>query len=136
MCAGQQLDMDCAALEQTEANARLIHSLKTAAPLRAAAAAGCVLAGAGQEEIQWAEAYAAAFGAAFQIRDDILNNIGREGKDSGNDAAAGKLTFPAVLDEETCAARLAEHTEQAAACLEHFSGGDFLAWFTRSVLSQ
>ena len=50
--------------------------------------------------------YGAALGAAFQIRDDMLDVLSTEaelGKPIGSDEAEGKVTFMSLYGEEKCA---------------------------------
>ena len=77
-----------------------MHARKTGALIRAAAAAGAIMAGAPPARIDAVDRYAAWLGLAFQIVDDVLDVEG-EGKDlgktAGKDAAAGKPTYPALF---------------------------------------
>ena len=80
-----------------------MHARKTGALIRAAAVAGAVMVGAPDEVIAGLEAYATDLGLAFQIIDDILDVEGETttlGKTAGKDAAAGKLTYPALAGVE------------------------------------
>ena len=97
---------------------------KTGALIRAAAAAGAELGDGGAALATAIDAAAAAGGLAFQIGDDILDVDGEPaqlGKTPGQDAAAGKTTYPALygLDEsramaEACIARAADTLAAAA----------------------
>jgi geranylgeranyl pyrophosphate synthase len=81
-----------------------MHARKTGALIRAAAVAGALMVGARPEIVTALDAYAAELGLAFQIVDDVLDVEGEAaalGKTPGKDAAAGKLTYPALLGLET-----------------------------------
>ena len=77
-----------------------MHARKTGALIRAAAAAGAVMAGADDRLAGTLDKYAAEIGLAFQIVDDILDVEGAAatlGKTAGKDEAAGKPTYPAFF---------------------------------------
>jgi geranylgeranyl diphosphate synthase type II len=87
-----------------------MHACKTGALIRASTVAGAIMAGADEPVIAAADRYATELGLAFQIVDDVLDVEGSTedlGKTAGKDAAAGKLTYPALygLDESRRLAR-------------------------------
>ncbi len=93
---------------------RRMHGKKTGALIRAAATSGAMMGGGTQEQVQAIDESAAEFGLAFQIVDDVLDVEGASadlGKTAGKDAAAGKLTYPALYGLE-------QSKQMAAACLE------------------
>lgn len=110
MVGGQALDIqpaDAAAARRQPETAlealRAVHERKTGALIRAAAAAGAIMAGAGAEQLAAVDAYAAHLGLGFQIVDDILDVEGDAadiGKTAGKDAAAGKATYPSLVGIE------------------------------------
>lgn len=73
MVGGQVLDLEAAEKEADENTLALIHKLKTGALIRAAALLGCCAAGVDDGLCDLSEKYAAEFGLAFQIIDDILD---------------------------------------------------------------
>lgn len=109
MAGGQAIDLAVAgALRAVAAGAaafdadllRDMHARKTGTLVRAAAMAGCVMAGGDEALASVFDAYAADLGLAFQIVDDILDVEGGDrqlGKTAGKDEAAGKPTYPAVF---------------------------------------
>ena len=107
MAGGQAIDLEAtgagasrAAGGFDEARLRHMHACKTGALLRASAVSGAIMAGGTAAIIDAIGAYASEIGIAFQIVDDILDVEGsaRElGKTAGKDAAAGKLTYPALF---------------------------------------
>lgn len=120
MVGGQALDLAAvgragdATIAIDAAALRAIHEKKTGAIIRASAAAGAIMAGASADLVAAIEAYATELGLAFQIVDDILDVEGAPaelGKTAGKDAAAGKLTYPALYG-------LAESRRLAAACAD------------------
>ncbi|HEX4912582.1 MAG TPA: farnesyl diphosphate synthase [Vicinamibacterales bacterium] len=91
---------------------RDMHTRKTGALIRAAVAAGAVMAGAGDRIFAAIDEYGLEIGLAFQIVDDILDEEGSSaslGKTAGKDRAAGKPTYPAFYG-------LDRSKEMAAAC--------------------
>jgi len=128
MVGGQAIDLQAAgqAGPATALDAdglRAMHERKTGALIRAAAVAGAIMAGAGDDLVRAIDAFAADLGLAFQIVDDVLDVEGAArdlGKTAGKDAAAGKLTYPSLygLEESKRLARgsveCAERTLAAA----------------------
>ena len=110
MVGGQVLDIQPAGAGAAQAQPaaaraalRAMHERKTGALIRAAAAAGAIMAGADSKTIAAVDAYASQLGLGFQIVDDILDVEGDAaalGKTAGKDAAAGKVTFPSIVGLE------------------------------------
>jgi len=97
-----------------------MHARKTGALIRAAAALGAIVTGAGPELLAQVDAYARELGLAFQIVDDILDVEGSPealGKTAGKDAAAGKPTYPALYGLEGSRHLAARCVERAKAAL-------------------
>jgi farnesyl diphosphate synthase len=106
-----------------EAGIARIQSMKTGALIRAASAMGAILGGAGVKQARALDAYAAALGLAFQIKDDLLDAEGDSatlGKAAGKDAAAGKATFVSLLGADGARRRLAETAAAGEAALAPF----------------
>ena len=115
MVGGQAIDLDAAGAGATydRDGLRAMHARKTGALIRAAAAAGAVMAGASELQLTAIDHFASELGLAFQIVDDILDVEGAShdlGKTAGKDAAAGKPTYPALFG-------LAESRRMAAECI-------------------
>ncbi|HIS97913.1 MAG TPA: polyprenyl synthetase family protein, partial [Candidatus Scatomorpha pullistercoris] len=128
ICGGQFMDM---LTEHPEDEAWLsdLQGRKTGSLLSAACAMGAAAAGAGEDKTELAIRYGAALGAAFQIRDDMLDVLSTEaelGKPIGSDAEEGKLTFMSLYGEEKCA-EMVERLTQLAVELAKELGSDFLA---------
>ena len=132
MIGGQTVDL---LYEQRSANEEiltLICHLKTGALIKAACTIGCILAGADKQQLNAAEDYAEAIGLAFQMEDDILDEIGsaeKLGKPIHSDKENEKSTFVSLLGIENCKKRVAELTEKAKASLNIFGdeAGDLKA---------
>lgn len=118
MCAGQYLDMlwEGRALSEDELNE--IDNRKTGALLVAACQMGVAAAGGSEEQMESAGLYGAAIGAAFQIRDDMLDVLSTEaelGKNIGSDKKENKNTYMTLYGEEKCAqmvSRLSEYAKE------------------------
>lgn len=101
MVAGQVKDMESEGKKRVPLSAvQEIHEQKTGALLLASVRVGALAAGAEGPDLKRLSTYGDAFGLAFQISDDILDEVGDLqvlGKPSGGDRAAGKATYPRVL---------------------------------------
>jgi geranylgeranyl pyrophosphate synthase len=126
MVGGQAVDLEAAgkgaaaATPLDGAALRDMHARKTGALIRASAAAGAIMAGAGDDTLALLDRWAAGVGLAFQIVDDVLDVEGAShdlGKTSGKDAASGKPTFPALYGLEGAKRMAAETTAAAQAVL-------------------
>lgn len=127
MVGGQMLDIQSEQRRCTEQEVLDIQSRKTGALIRAAAVLG-VLAGNGSEEqVRAASDFADHIGLAFQIRDDMLDQIGNAevlGKAVHTDAV--KNTFVQIYGIEACDKMVKEHTELAKRALQSFSKNGFM----------
>lgn len=120
MCAGQYLDMVGESEILTESELDDINSRKTGALLIAACRMGVAAAGGSGEMLEAAAHYGACVGAAFQIRDDILDVISTSeelGKPVGSDAQEHKNTYMALLGEERCMEMVEKLTNNAKSAL-------------------
>ena len=120
MCAGQYLDMVGESKRLTEEELDDINSRKTGALLIAACRMGVAAAGGSGDMLEAAAHYGACVGAAFQIRDDILDVISTSeelGKPVGSDAQEHKNTYMALLGEERCMEMIEKLTNQAKSAL-------------------
>jgi geranylgeranyl diphosphate synthase type II len=85
-----------------------------------------------------ADRYAAAFGLAFQVTDDLLDvesTADKAGKRVGKDAARGKLTYPGLLGVEESRRKAAELGDQAVAAADAL-GSRLLASLARYVVTR
>lgn len=100
-----------------------IHRRKTGALVVAAVKSGAIISNARKDKIQALSQYGINVGLAFQIADDILNVEGdRElmGKETGSDAAQGKLTYPSLLGLDAAKKKLTMHVDAAIESLSDF----------------
>ena len=117
-----------------------IYENKTAALLEAPLMAGAILAGADEDTVRSLEKTGSCLGAAFQIRDDILDVTSTTevlGKPVHSDEKNQKTTYATLLGTEAAAQKVQELTEQAVSLLEGLSGDTaFLTAFVRSMASR
>ena len=123
MVGGQAIDLDAAGSGASfdGEGLRAMHARKTGALIRAAAAAGAVMAGATDSQLAAIETFASHLGLAFQIVDDILDVEGASqdlGKTAGKDAAAGKPTYPALYGLELSRQMAADCVSRALTALQ------------------
>jgi geranylgeranyl diphosphate synthase, type II len=123
MVGGQAIDLEAAGSGASfdGDGLRAMHARKTGALIRASAAAGAVMAGASDAQVEAIERFASELGLAFQIVDDILDVEGASadlGKTAGKDAAAGKPTYPALYGLEESRRRAGECVDRALAALD------------------
>ncbi len=123
MAGGQSMDLEAEGRALAPGDLARVQRMKTGALIGAACETGALLAGAGDADRGALRAYAAAFGLAFQIADDLLDAGGdaREaGKAVRKDARAGKATFVALLGAPAARARAGALAEDAIAALARF----------------
>lgn len=137
MCAGQFLDMKGENMVLSEDELNEINSRKTGALLIAACRMGVAAAGGSDEQLEAAALFGAAIGAAFQIRDDILDVISTDealGKPVGSDAKENKNTYMALYGQERCMQMIRRLTESAKSLLGGaFTDTDFLCGLADSM---
>lgn len=123
MIAGQTLDVKLEGQTPSKESVRYIHLHKTADLLTAPITAGLMLAGATEEQLEAGRAYGCGLGLAFQIVDDLLDlegDVAVLGKETGMDAARGKMTWPAVCGVEQARMDAAQAVEKAVTALASF----------------
>ncbi|MCI8620799.1 MAG: hypothetical protein HFJ50_03100 [Clostridia bacterium] len=78
MIAGEYVDTEFEGKEISKDYLEYMHKNKTGALIRASARIGAILAGASNQDLNKITKYAENIGLAFQIKDDILSEIGDE----------------------------------------------------------
>lgn len=141
MIAGQVMDVTGEGTEPTHDKVAYIHAHKTADLLTAPIEAGMLLAGV-TDKAQLAQgiAYGWNLGLAFQMVDDLLDVVGDAavlGKNTGMDAAEGKLTWVAVHGLEKTRADAAESIAIAVKSSRIFNNNmNFFADLAQSTLNR
>ncbi|MFQ5912109.1 MAG: polyprenyl synthetase family protein [Nitrospinota bacterium] len=103
MIGGQAADLRFMGKSATAKDVEYIHTHKTAALIRVSAWGGAFLGGGTEEQVGAVGRYGKNVGLAFQIVDDILDEIGDSGvlgKSAGSDQRAEKATYPKVFGIE------------------------------------
>jgi geranylgeranyl diphosphate synthase, type II len=120
------------------------HARKTGALFRSSLRLGVYAAqaeragGVHPDTLAIADQYAAAFGLAFQVTDDLLDvesTADKAGKRVGKDAARGKLTYPRLLGVEESRRKAAELGRKAVVAAEQL-GSSLLAELARYVVTR
>ncbi|HOK41408.1 MAG TPA: polyprenyl synthetase family protein [bacterium] len=96
MVAGQVADLENENKKPKYNTIKFIHEKKTVALLIACIKIGAILSSAPENELKILTNYAYNFGNAFQISDDLLNQLGDSkilGKNTGTDEAKKKMTY-------------------------------------------
>ena len=140
MCGGQFLDTIGENKLLTADELDEINSRKTGALLIAACTMGVAAAGGNEKQSEAARRFGAAIGAAFQIRDDMLDVISTSeqlGKPIGSDAQEHKNTYMALYGAERCMKMIEKLTEVAKAALnEAFDDTAFLCDLADSMVTR
>jgi geranylgeranyl diphosphate synthase, type II len=107
------LPIDADTLEQ-------IHVRKTGALMQAACTIGGILGGGTPEEVETLSKYGYLIGHAFQVADDILNEVSTAeelGKAVGSDRERGKATYPALYGLEKSRSVALQWVDDAIVCV-------------------
>ena len=99
-----------------EETLKFIHTNKTAVLFKLALKTGAIIAGAPQDKIDEMENFGQKFGLAFQIYDDIMDEIStfeELGKTIGKDKEAGKLTYVTLYGLEAAKEKVHELVKEA-----------------------
>ncbi|WP_207652174.1 polyprenyl synthetase family protein [Clostridium oryzae] len=138
MLGGQVVDIISEGKSIDYDQLRYMHSKKTGALIKAAVVCGGLLADASEEHINMLSEYADKLGLAFQIKDDILDEIGNAeelGKNVKKDAGKNKTTYVSMLSLEECQKLLEDLTKQCKDILTVLDGNtEFLMDLTDFLL--
>jgi farnesyl diphosphate synthase len=123
MAGGQALDLAAEGQSLGAMEIAKMQAMKTGALFAFACDAGAVLGRADAVARSALAAYASAFGQAFQLADDLLDEEGDAaamGKAVAKDAGRGKATLVALLGIDAARARLKALVDDAEAALAPF----------------
>ena len=123
MAGGQMIDVQAPEMTLDLEGVAHLQRLKTGALLAWSVEAGALLGGASDEEREALASYSRCLGLAFQIADDLLDEIGceqRVGKKLRKDVSAGKRTFVTLLGEAEARSAAQELVGDAKRHLERF----------------
>ena len=140
MIGGQVLDLKYESEAPDIRQILSVHRLKTGALISAACLLGCIAAGAGEDRIAAASAFAYHLGTAFQIKDDILDITGSSeilGKPIGTDAENQKTTYVTIKGIEESQKDVERLTQAAVSSLAAFDGNtDFIITLARYLVNR
>lgn len=121
MTGGQSLDLEAVGRKLSREQLAAIHQRKTGALIQACVQLGALCGDASTSDAAALDQYARHLGIAFQIVDDILDEVSTTsalGKTSGADRARNKPTYPSIIGLEA-SKRLTENLyQQALDCLD------------------
>jgi geranylgeranyl pyrophosphate synthase len=125
MTGGQALDLAASDIDIDLSSLETIHRLKTGALIKASVCLGALCnEKITADQMQALELYAENVGLAFQVQDDILDEISDTkilGKPQGSDRAQSKSTYVSLLGLEAAKNTATELTEKAIQSLGGFS---------------
>ncbi|MES0812614.1 polyprenyl synthetase family protein [Roseibium sp. SCPC15] len=123
MAGGQMLDLESEHRQRTEAEIRLLQSMKTGALLRYACRAGAILSNADDADVERLTRFGEVTGLAFQLADDLLDveaSPEAMGKATGKDAEAGKATLVGLWGVDKTRQELDRLSTEAETLLEPY----------------
>jgi geranylgeranyl diphosphate synthase type II len=124
MIAGEYVDTEYEGKEISSDYLEYMHENKTGALIKAPVKIGAILAGASADEISELESYAEKIGLAFQIKDDILSEVGNAeelGKPVGNDRERGKCTYVTKYGLERAQQMLDSIIDEAISIIKNYN---------------
>lgn len=124
MVGGQMADLQSETLTDVSVETLIrIHARKTGRLIAAAVQLGGIAGGASAKKVSQLVQYGEKIGLAFQIADDVLDEIGDAetiGKSVRKDADRGKATYPTLLGLANSQSRARELVDQAIDALSDF----------------
>lgn len=123
MVGGQTMDLESENKSISMEKLVMLQQLKTGKLIEAAVRMGCIFGGASKENTDTCAEYAKNIGLAFQIRDDILDDIGNQellGKPIGSDKENAKNTFLSFMSVDEAEKLVELHTGLAKSALKKF----------------
>lgn len=141
MVGGQVVDLAAeesplGRVEELEA----IHERKTGRLIQSSLLMGGRIGGGGPQSLRTLQRYGRCIGLAFQIADDLLDEIGdpeKMGKGTRKDAALGKWTYPRILGVEASRTRAEQLVNEATECVREFGQkGAMLEALARYVIER
>lgn len=124
MVGGQVVDILAQDQDLSAETLEYIHRHKTGALFIVALRGGALIGGASEAELAKITRYGEHFGYAFQIQDDILDEIGESeqlGKAVGSDELLGKQTYPRLYGLEKSQEMAQNHVQECLEAISDFS---------------
>lgn len=130
MIIGEYVDTEFEGKPISQEYLEYIHINKTAELIKGSVRIGAILSGAPEDDLEKLTNYAEKIGLAFQIKDDILSEIGDEkvlGKPVGNDKKKNKCTYVTKYGLDVAKETLHKITNEAIQIISSYGGkGEFL----------
>lgn len=137
MLIGEYVDTEYEGKQALMDELEYMHKNKTGALIRCAVRMGAILADAKKEDLDNLTNYAEKIGLAFQIRDDILSEIGDEkilGKPVGNDKKRKKCTYVSKYGLEKSEEELEKNINEAIESIKQYGNkAEFLTELARYI---
>ncbi|MEO2175395.1 MAG: polyprenyl synthetase family protein, partial [bacterium] len=121
MVAGQVIDIEAETLSISASELENMHRRKTGDLISASVLAPAIIARADSPLTQSLQTFGYALGLAFQVKDDILDEVGETevmGKQQGSDHSRNKTTFVSAHGLNAAIAYLDELRQEAIKALE------------------
>ncbi len=129
MVAGQVSDIEAEANDCSNEMLEYIHINKTGALIKSAIKAGLYLGNPSSDMLAQLDIYAENLGLAYQIADDILDEVGTTdelGKETGSDKKKNKTTYTSINGLAEAKERLEQLTEAAVeAIADYYDNAEF-----------
>lgn len=141
MIGGQIMDLAGEVEQLDREHLCKLHAMKTGALMTCAAKLGAIAAGfmPDSPEAETVTEYAAKIGLAFQVIDDILDEVGDEaelGKSLRSDAERNKTTFMTYYSVDGARAYASELTADAVSAISKFEGSEILTDLAAYLLER
>ncbi len=139
ICGGQYMDLSAEGHALSAEELSDLQGRKTGALLSGACMLGAAAAGADEAALDTAGQYGAQLGAAFQIRDDVLDvtsTVAELGKPIGSDKRDGKTTFMSLYGADECARMVDKITALACQTVAGIDADGFLTELANSLAKR
>lgn len=142
LIGGQVVDIESEGgdkhIENPPETLKFIHTNKTAVLFKLALKTGAIIAGASKEQIDEMEEFGQKFGLAFQIYDDIMDEIStfeELGKTIGKDKDTGKLTYVSLNGLNKAKEKVVELTKDIHKIIDKYDSKIFNS-ITEKIVSK
>ncbi|MCR5266207.1 MAG: polyprenyl synthetase family protein [Cyanobacteria bacterium RUI128] len=142
LIGGQVVDIESEGggkyIEKPAETLKFIHTNKTAVLFKLALKTGAIIAGATKEQIDEMEEFGQKFGLAFQIYDDIMDEIStfeELGKTIGKDKESGKLTYVSLNGLDKAKEKVIELTNDIHKIIDKYNSEIFNS-ITEKIISK
>ncbi len=139
LVGGEVVDVESEGKPIDASTVEFIHSRKTGALISASCQIGAILGGGSPEQIRSLSEYGTHVGLAFQIADDLLNELSTVealGKSAGSDRARQKATYPALLGIEAAQRASKACVDKALQSIAHLPNAEKLEGLARFSIDR